>query len=82
MMQGGFRPGPLQVENGCTTKYKAGRVLTTPSINIPMIQFLPPQEQLSFQLANRFCYNILVSSIQFKVQINEMIYFTRKYSEN
>ena len=66
MMQG-YRPGSFQARNGDEDKYRAWLVLTTLGINIPMIKFLPTQEQLSFQLGNRWCYHVLVIRVQYQV---------------
>ena len=57
-------------------KKLALRVITTLGVNIPMISFLPPHEQIKFQLANRFCYEIAVSRVQYRVKVADYFYFT------
>ena len=57
------------------SKSKAEKMITTLGINIPMISFLEPLEQVELQLGNKFCYNIAVSRVQYKVQQSELFFF-------
>ena len=59
------------------SKKQAWKVYTSLGINVAMLPFMTALEQIRLQLANKFCYTILVSRVQYQVPVYlEMILFT------